>query len=457
MSQIGVFLLADYTKSWLKSGILEELSSCSTVTVFGHEAVITSIKKDLPKIRTNTIPFNALSKTTYHLQQIALINRRKKSSSFQFRLKRTIFGELRVFPKTRKFSLGLFPIYYNLKRLIKYIITHPLELLSFIPWFGLILEKYLRKKFFRISISKFTQMDSLQDIDLALLPSAAIENQVFEMLHYLKSEGVRTVLCIENWDNLTSKSVLIAEPDYVFVMGQFCATHGVSIQNLSPAKIRVAGIPRFNPYRKEILKSKAFRANKSYKKIRVLYLGFSVPHCEIDLLNEIIRLLEVSNLGNLYEFSYKPHPVRQPRFYESNFLSEKIHTIGTDLELSGFKAIPAIDQNHIQHILDADLVISTPTSMAIECMMLQKPIIIDATDDGIHRTTAGKSLKNYVHLQDLHKINGLSFGYSASDIVSKIISFDFKEDLQKKLNLETLIENAEPSYVQHILGLVNNH
>lgn len=456
MIHIGVFLLADYTKSWLKSGILEELASCSRLTVFGHEAVINTIRRDLPEIETITIPSSKVSKSTHHLQQISLINRRKKSSSFQFRLKRTIFGELRIFPRTKKYSSKVFPIYYNLKRFIRYAFSNPLEFLSFVPWFGLFLEKYFLKKFLKISVSKFSSLVSAQKIDLALLPSAAIENQVFEMVQYLKSIRVKTVLCIENWDNLTSKSVLISEPDYVFVMGQFCAKHGVSIQNLPASKMRVAGIPRFNPYRKIVLENEKIDASHSSKKIRLLYLGFSVPHCETNLLNEIIRLLDASKLRDQYEFSYKPHPVRQTRFYESISLSDKIQVIGKNSSQSGFKAIPAIDQNHIQHILDADLIISTPTSMAIECMLLQKPIIIDGTDDGIHRTTAREALRNYVHLKDLKKIEGLSFGSSASDIVAKITAFKFDGNIQSRLNLEALIENDEPSYIQHILRMDEN-
>ena len=122
-----------------------------------------------------------------------------------------------------------------------------------------------------------------------------------------------------------------------------------------------------------------------------------------------------------YEFVYKPHPVRQPRFFESPTIPQNVRIIEKNPNLSGFSAIPAIDDNHFQEILKSDLVISTPTSMTIETMLLGVPTIIDATDDGIHRTTSKESLSAYLRLRDLRNIDDLVCGETAEYLFKGIL------------------------------------
>jgi hypothetical protein len=291
-------------------------------------------------------------------------------------------------------------------------------------------------------------------IKLVLLPSAAIEDQIYEFIEYLKTTTISSAICIENWDNLTSKSILISIPDYVFVMGSFCKSHGVTIQRLEESQIIVAGLPRFNPYRGIPLKPNESSLLKKTK-FRILYLGFSVPHNEKNLIDELIRLLDASEMKDKYDFFYKPHPARQMRFYELDQLPSVVHVIDGNPGLSGFNAIPTIGPEHIQNILNADIVISTPTSMAIETMMLNVPIIVDATDDGVHRTSASSSLKEYLHLRDLQRLEGISIAESPSEMLDFLLGKFLGHAPYAAPNLESLIELKASNYASHISSLVN--
>ena len=452
--KIALFLFSDYTKSWLDSGILSELSIQTELVIYGHQDVIAKINKQGIKVETITIPEFKKSRRTQQLQMVSLINRRVVSSSFGFRLRRLMFGDLKLFQKSATFSVFSFAVFYNFKRLVKFILSNPIEFIAFFRPFGILIEYLLRKRLVSLSYKKFHSINLDDSIKLALLPSAAIEDQIYEFIEYLKTTTIYSAICIENWDNLTSKSILISIPDYVFVMGSFCKSHGIAIQSLEESQIIVAGLPRFNPYRG--VPSKPIGSNSLEKtKFRILYLGFSVPHNEKNLIDELIRLLDVSEMKEKYEFFYKPHPARQMRFYELEKLPPIVHVIDGNPELSGFKAIPTIGPEHIQNILEADIVISTPTSMAIETMILNVPIIVDATDDGVHRTTASSSLKEYLHLRDLQRLEGIPIAASPSEILNFLLDKFQGYAPQATPNLENLIELKASNYAIHISNLAN--
>jgi hypothetical protein len=452
--KIALFLFSDYTKSWLDSGILSELSSHSELVIYGHKDVIAKINKQGLRVQTIAIPEFKKSRSTQHLQMVSLINRRVASSSFAFRLRRLMFGDLRFFQRRKTILVFLFAVFYNFKRLARFILSNPIEFIAFFRPFGILIECLLRRKFVFLSSKKFQNIPLDDSIELAILPSAAIEHQIYEFIEYLKTTTISSAICIENWDNLTSKSILISIPDYVFVMGSFCKSHGVTIQGLEESQIVVAGLPRFNPYRGIPLKSNESNLPKK-SRFRILYLGFSVPHNEKNLINEIIKLLDASEMKDKYEFFYKPHPARQLRFYELDKLPPIVHVIDGNPGLSGFSAIPMIGPEHIQNILDADVVISTPTSMAIETMMLNVPIIVDATDDGVHRTTASSSLKEYLHLRDLQRLEHLPIAASPSELLDLLLGQFLGYAPYTAPNLENLIELKASNYASHILNLAN--
>ena len=454
MKKIALFLFSDYTKSWLDSGILGELSGKCDLIVYGHQNVIAKINERAPLIRTLEIPDFKNSRSTQRLQLVSLITRRSKSTSFNFRLGRLIFGDLRLVQEKKTLARVARASIYSLRRFVRFAFSNPIEMFAFISPLGKLVESLLRRQFRNVSSQKFLKLALEEDIDLALIPSAAIEDRVYEFVEFLKTSSITSAICIENWDNLTSKSILISIPDYVLVMGAYCKEHGIRIQEIKGEQIIVAGLPRFNPYRSVVLSGKHHSRTESGA-FRILYLGFSVPHNEKNLIGAMISLLDSSELKDKYEFNYKPHPARQMRFYESKTVPTKVRIIESDSNVSGFSALPSISPEHIQNILDSNVVISTPTSMAIESMLLRVPTIIDATDDGVHKTSAACSLTEYLHLRDLTKLEGISIGRSASELVELIIREFYNQGSYSGPVLENLIESTRASYASHITDLAN--
>jgi hypothetical protein len=83
---------------------------------------------------------------------------------------------------------------------------------------------------------------------------------------------------------------------------------------------------------------------------------------------------------------------------------------------------PVINAEHTSIMQDADIVISSPTSMVIECMILGKKVVLDLTNDGVNRSTTRLAYKNYIHFRILDKINNLDKCFSIDELRERIES-----------------------------------
>jgi hypothetical protein len=230
-------------------------------------------------------------------------------------------------------------------------------------------------------------------------------------------------------------------------MGRSCIELAEKAQNLNKNLMIPSGLPRFNPYR-NIHTHKPKIKNKIFT---ILYLGTSVPHNEINLLNNLVSKLNNKLAGRDFRLVYKPHPYRRPTYFEEK-LSGQYTVIQGKIE-----AFPPIKPEHIQLMEQADLVISAPTSMLIESMLLGKKTILDVTNDGIHRTTAAVVFKKFIHLMPLDLIRNLDKCYTPEQLFHSVL-FAINDGSKEytKYDLQQLIENSEYSYSVNILKLLEN-
>jgi len=285
------------------------------------------------------------------------------------------------------------------------------------------------------------------DLDLFIIISGAREIRTSELIKALKVNRITTFLSIQNWDNLTSKNYLLDQPDYIGVMGNNCVKTVSSTQNIDSKHIIACGLPRFNPYR-----LKNYTVNKSQGKVyTVLYLGTSLPHNENNLLNSISNYLEHVRINDKKcRLIYKSHPNRRPRYLEE-VLSSSIEVISVHTE-----NYPEISSEHISLINNADLIVTAPSSILVEALLLNKNIIVDLTNDGVHRTTAALAFQNYDHYDSLHSVKNLKKAYTVTQLCEFIAAeANIVSPVEIVYNIEDLIENKESSYTIHIESILN--
>jgi hypothetical protein len=449
MKKIGICIMHDwYVTSWFDTNIVQEVALKNDVFIFASEEIISKCKEKASnynnvKLIEVQFPVAKLISRAYYF--ISMIIKRKINSSFRIRLKYLVFGELKFFPSPFNLRNSYICFSSNCRQFLNYSRRYFYQLPAYIPLLDQVLFKSLR---FIYNRSAFDLPKSLrEDFDLLIFVGGNIEVGMFEMIKELREFGTTTALCIENWDNLTSKRFMISVPDYVFVMGEDSARLASLVQGIDKSRIVVAGLPRFNPYRKM---DKTVIGGQR-KVFTILYLGFYQPHNEIKLLNLLVEKLDKSTLLGKYEIIYKPHPGPRARSLDDRVLHPLISVIKSKTRVP-----PIINAEHTLIMQSADIVVSTPTSMVIECMILGKKVVLDLTNDGVNRSTTNLAYKNYIHFRILDEIDNLDKCFSIDELREKI-EYEFLSPSVGYINynLGQLIENNQQSYSHHILSILD--
>lgn len=450
MKKVGICILhPSYISSWFDTSIIQEIAVDNEVEILAPAGIIGACKEKVPNndlIKFIEIKVSApkfISKAYFF---VAMVFKRKNNSSFKTRLKCLLFGEVKLFPSKFEFRDVLVSFSSNLKHFLTYCRHYFYQLPAYIPLIDSIIFNSIKFLYNKSSVDLPEQFK--KKYDLIIFVGSNVEIEIFEILKELNRIGTTTALCIENWDHLTSKRFIITVPNYLFVMGKDCAELASTIQGIDKSKFVVAGLPRFNPYRiKSIIED-----TKSQDRFTVLYLGCYQPHNEVKLVNDLIDRLNNSNMVGKYRIIYKPHPGPRNRYKDDATFRHPIEIIP-----SSSRENPIIDIEHTSVINKANIIISTPTSMVIECMILGKKTILDLTNDGVHRSTAGLQFSNRVHFKILNKINNLEKCFEVEELTQNIL-FEFNNPTTGyiKYNLTDLIENDRSSYSYHILDVLKN-
>jgi len=222
-----------YIRNYFETGFIKKLSKIYEIFFIFSDEVN---NKNFIKKNKNFLGYYStsnLKKRIYYLfNNILLWKFRNRSTSFQFRFYRLL-------------DFHGFPIKINIKKSFKIrtlIIKIYTKVFS-INFFFKILKNLLNNKIFlNKDISNY--IDKVKP-DLVIYPTNAFEPIVSEIPIICKNQKIKSYFLIDNWDNLSSKSILMNHPDYISVWGKQTANHAKKIQNISPKKIFINGTPRY--------------------------------------------------------------------------------------------------------------------------------------------------------------------------------------------------------------------
>ena len=413
---IAVYLHNVNLLSWLQYGIITELEKNFHITILISKELKNKISKESKIVNPVFIEDGKNEWIFTRLYESKLVTDKAKSISFKYRMNRFFTGNL-IFNKKNCLNHPSL-LYFKTKSALNFAIKNPYLVFFHLRLFRVIFLKIFKSRMNVISSEYFIA----RNFDLVIIPSAGIENKVNKMIVSCEFLNTKTLVAIENWDNLTSKGLLLKSPTYISVMGDLCKGHVSELYDIPRNNILVNGLPRFENYFD--LPPRKQRSTK----IKIMYLGFSIPHNEISLINELLPKLNQLLGESSFDLIYKPHPAAQKRFFDGEIQKfENLSVKGSPVGLNF--ALPIISSNYIEELMEADLVITTPTTMALESMILKIPTIIDGTFDGIHKTSSGFALTKYTHLLDLHRLCSDNVATSVDRIVEmcyEVIHENFK-------------------------------
>lgn len=205
-----------------------------------------------------------------------------------------------------------------------------------------------------------------------------------QQVDYVKSSrhlGIRSVLCVASWDNLTSKGLMRVVPDHVIVWNEAQKSEAVALHGAAPSQVVVTGASLFDRW---------FEATPSRSRLEfcgavgldpsrpfVLYTGSSIfiAPDEVPFVERWLSTLRESPDPVLASAGVllRPHPAnaRQWRTFDrAGFANAAIWPpIGTDPNHPDFR------RDYFESLFYSAAVVGINTSAQIEASIVERPVL----------------------------------------------------------------------------------
>ena len=174
-----------------------------------------------------------------------------------------------------------------------------------------------------------------------------------------------SIICLENWDNISSKAVFHLKPKKILVWGEQASDFASILHKIPVTNIYEAGSPRI------AFTLSQLKSSNTSTKLKVLFAGGSLDY-EQDLfwVNAVHKWLDAK-----FDLTYLPHPINY-KFLNSLDNIKRLEGINVlNLEPNSTivkdKQLPKLDSYH-KILNDVFLVISPLSTMSLEALIYSK-------------------------------------------------------------------------------------
>ena len=407
-----------FVRNYIRSGVAKRISETYELSIIANAAC--SLKSDL-EMEPNFSGFfttNPIVEAAHYKYFTLLIFRfRNRSRTFPFRLKRDIGWPLSSerFSRLKKLKL-LFRQGEKGKRCRRCMFFGNRHIFK---WFKSRIES-------KLPINKDLQ-DQIAKIQpaIVLFPSSAYDPAGNDVARICSKLGIASIYLIDNWDNLSSKSVFWARPDFLGVWSEQHREHALRIHGFPSSKVFPIGTPRFDAY----FSKRGQTESRPFDFPYVVFSGCCLPFDETTALKALDK--EIQDYPEVYKdlrIVYRPHPWRQLRTKEETFVEDTFSHVVLD---------PQIRDQFLRHskqmseqvsfqpstdyyplLLDnAEFVCGPLTTFLIESLIFKKHYMGLSYDDGIHITSPHNAFKYYEMYQGIDKHPGITLVHDFKEIV----------------------------------------
>jgi hypothetical protein len=259
--------------------------------------------------------------------------------------------------------------------------------------------------------------------DLIIFPSGAYEATSVDLTHIAKKEKIPSLCLVDNWDNLSSKTLMWARPSHLGVWGEQAKQFALSIHGFTPEKVTPIGTPRFEGY----FSGPSTQRSRLYPFPYILFVGSAIPFDELAAIRNLERALNSTGRKDL-RIVYRPHPWQQKRKTDAIFTEDKFSRTILDRQIalayeqgvSPETANPSFqpDLDYYPSLLrNAEAVVGPLTTMLLEASLCQTPVVGLSYHDGFHFNPARGYL---THFDGFEAVAGFTFCQSPSDLSEKL-------------------------------------
>ncbi len=270
---------------------------------------------------------------------------------------------------------------------------------------------------------------------------SGVENAILEICRRKK---ILSVLIIDNWDNLSSKSIFWNSPAALGVWGANMELDARQIHGMSPLILQHIGSARFRPHENQI--------SETSQKF-VFFAGSGKPlFDELRSLKRLRQILDSLDQDDV-QLVYRPHPMSNLSRSEIEVEIDSLRGVQLDRSLSGELHRDFYREEPLRYLeylcRNSILVIAPLSSIIVESLSLGTPVI---SLNWRAEKSATSPLDEYTHFWELRGKRGFFPVTSWEDLEKSLpIALGFK-------NNENLVPEILPtffdSYSARVLRLV---
>ena len=424
-----------FLRNYLNKYVLDDLKKIADVKIIVNKKEINDKKyPDQDSFTENFLN----SKIHNIILTTLLFTNVNKSKSFYFRIKSRYFPQ-----KIDKITIRSLARY--LKKLIFFVLF---KIISYSNFISKIFISIL-KKFLTVNKS-FENIINREKPDLVLMPTNGYFSFEVDAEYTLHKLGKKYISLIDNWDNLSTKTLLIYKANHYGLWGDQTRIHAQEIQNISPKITTSIGTPRYEIYKNTTSK-------KLFDFKYILFVGTSNKFDEfavLVLLNNIFKKLNID-----MKIVYRPHPWRESHeFPDISILNNIILDPQMEKQYNA-KSMSSEFQPELEYYTDlvggSEFVIGGFTSMLIEAQLQKKHYVGLAHKEPNFSYSPREWLNAYTHFSELFLLKNLTLIKNLPElegVILKLLNTDSK--FVKDNFLSYFLEFDEEPYGEKLVKLI---
>lgn len=265
------------------------------------------------------------------------------------------------------------------------------------------------------------------------------------VLSLAKRMDKKSILIVDNWDNLNSKSIFWTSPFALGVWGPNMERDARVIHRMTPRFIEHVGSARFRPNEREI---------ESVNIPFILFAGSGKPlFDEVSALRTIRELLDLNGRDYL-RVIYRPHPLSSLSFSEIKAKTTKLENVEIDPSFSSDLSRNFYANEPLEYLemlcRNAKFVIAPQSSIIVESLSVGTPVVSLNWKKNREQV---RPLSEYTHFSELEKLHGFYPINSWSEF-SELL--DLLLDFKKSSNLVPMIlPSFTETYASRVVNLVS--
>jgi hypothetical protein len=280
---------------------------------------------------------------------------------------------------------------------------------------------------------------STKQVDLIVLGSPGYTAQDATLLHVAARRGIPVVVAVMSWDNLSSKGFINPCPDRLLVWSEHMRREAISLHGIPPERIVETGAPLYDVFA-TAARFGSRNANLRHLNLdphrRLIVYGTSnaayVPD-EMEIVKRVAQWVEDDSLGVPCQLCVRLHPQAVSGPYQ--FLLDPYRSLASERVKIDFPSVressmlwdlPTDDIEHLVRLLrDADVVINTASTLAIDAAVLDRPVVSIAFDASgeLPYDRSVRRYYDYTHMSHVVRAGAVQIATSADDLRGKIMSY----------------------------------